>query len=242
MIRTGALPRAVCHLGSPSMKRLAVLAFALVAVACGSSSSSPAAPSTAPATQTRIINLNGALGFGTILVGARGTAAVTVTNTGNATLTITGLTGPNTDVFTASPTTGTVAPGGSLAITVFCAPKAQQVYSGTVTINGDQTSGVNTLPISCGGSLAGTPIYSVSGSGNNVFDIPAYVARIRITGTFTGFSSNFIVHIGTALVVNDLLGTGFGKSVSDGVYLITPGTVQITNSQGVAWTFTEVRQ
>ena len=85
------------------------------------------------------------------------------------------------------------------------------------------------------------PIFVMGGSGNQVFDMPTYVSRVHITGTYTGYASNFIVRIGGHLVVNDLLGTGFGPTVSDGTYLTTGGVVEITNSQGVAWAFTEIR-
>jgi len=206
---------------------------------CGSSSSSPSSPS-ATGTATRIIGLNGALGFGTVAVGSRASAVVTVSNSGNAPLTITSLTGPNADVFTASPTTGTIAPGGTLQMTVFCTPKAQVVYSGTVTVNGDQTSGVNTLPISCGGSLAGIPIFSQSGFGNNVFALPTYVTRVHVTGHFVdrGGNSNFIVNMNTSLLINEILRT----TDYDGVHGVTGGaTISITNSGSIQWTFTEVR-
>lgn len=85
--------------------------------------------------------------------------------------------------------------------------------------------------------------FTRSGSGNDVFDVPSYVTRIRITGAYSGYSSNFIVRIGGSLVVNDLIGTGWSSTTSTGTYLLSPGggTAQITNSQGVAWSFTEVR-
>lgn len=106
----------------------------------------------------------------------------------------------------------------------------------------------------CGGSSSGptsipTPppttlpaIFTISGSGDNVFDLPARITRIKITGAYTDFASNFIVKIAGSLVVNELMGTGFNQTKFEGTYLITAGgTVQITNSTGVVWTFTEVR-
>ncbi len=83
-------------------------------------------------------------------------------------------------------------------------------------------------------------IWKVNGSGDNVFDMPTYVSRVQITGTYTGYSSNFIVYVGGHLLVNELLGTGWGQTNFSGTYLTTGGVVQITNSSGVAWTFTEV--
>lgn len=76
--------------------------------------------------------------------------------------------------------------------------------------------------------------------GDNVFDMPTYVSRVRIIGTYTGYSSNFIVWVGEDLLVNELLGTGWGTTTYDGTLLTTGGVVQITNSSGVSWSFTEV--
>lgn len=101
-----------------------------------------------------------------------------------------------------------------------------------VVINGTNTASF-TLPFGA--------LFSRSGSGNDVFDIPTCVTRIHIVGTYTGSSSNFVVHIGNSLVVNELLGTFWGPTISDGTYVTTGGTSQITNSLGVSWSFTQVR-
>jgi hypothetical protein len=74
-----------------------------------------------------------------------------------------------------------------------------------------------------------------------VFDMPTTVARVRIVGTYTARGSNFIVKIGGRLVVNEIIGTAWPSTVSDGIYLTTGGVVEITNSAGVVWAFTEVR-
>lgn len=89
--------------------------------------------------------------------------------------------------------------------------------------------------------LAPTPLFTRSGEGNTVFDMPTTVARIRIVGTYAGSGSNFIVRIGGRLVVNEIIGTRWPSTVSDGTYLTSGGTVEITNSAGVQWTFTEAR-
>jgi len=226
------------------MKRLLVVAFTVVlASACGSSSS-PSAPSSSSAstttTPTRVIVLSGSLGFGTVQVGASASATLTISNQGNATLTITSVTGPNTDIFSASTTSGSIPPGGSLAIVFTCRPKAQQVYSGTITVVGDQTSGSNQTAIACGGTLTGVPLFSQSGSGNNVFTVPASVSRVHVTGHFVdnGSTSNFIVRFNGSLIINEIL-----RTVDyDGVHLTTGGgTIEITNSASIRWTFTEVR-
>jgi hypothetical protein len=86
--------------------------------------------------------------------------------------------------------------------------------------------------------------WTKTGSGNSVFDMPTYVSRVRITGTYTGYGSNFIVRIAGRTVVNEILGQtsiGIGPQY-DGTHLTNGGTVEITNSSGVAWSFTQVRQ
>ena len=91
-------------------------------------------------------------------------------------------------------------------------------------------------------NLQSVPLFSMSGVGNTVFNMPTTVSRIHIVGTYTGnCCSNFIVHIGGQVIVNDQIGPAYGRNVSDGIYLTTGGVVEITNSDGVVWSFTEVR-
>ena len=51
-------------------------------------------------------------------------------------------------------------------------------------------------------------------------------------------SSNWIVKIGGKLIVNELIGTGWGQTHIEGTYTTTGGVVEITNSTGVAGSFT----
>jgi len=103
--------------------------------------------------------------------------------------------------------------------------------------------------LGCGGgspsspSATPRPIWSNSGTGDMVFDMPRDVARVHVVATYTGYSSNFIVWIdNTRLLVNELLGTGWDKTTYDGTLLTGGGgVVSITGSAGVIWSFTEVR-
>jgi hypothetical protein len=66
---------------------------------------------------------------------------------------------------------------------------------------------------------------------------------VRITGDFAGFCENFIVHIAGRSVVNAIVGTcsvGSGPHF-EGTFATSAGLVEVLNSTGVAWTFTEVR-
>ena len=145
-------------------KRIVVVVCAVVAFGCGSSNSTPAAPSspqtpTTTTTSTKIIALGGSLAFGTVPVGNKSTLAFTIANTGNAALTVSGITITNSlAVFLASWTSGTIAASGSQTVTIQFAPTAAQPYAGTITVNGDQTSGTNTIAVSgIGTSTATTP-------------------------------------------------------------------------------------
>jgi len=205
----------------------------LLAACGGGSNGSP----TAPSTQTRIIHIDGDLNFGSVTVGTTADRSIRVFNQGNAPLTISGMTGPSG--YTASWTNGTIGPNNAFQdVTVHFAPTEPRDYSGTLTINGNQTSGTNTKPIS-GQGLG--PLFSRGGVGDNVFDIPSYVTRIHIIADYGGYSSNFIVHIAGDHVVNELIGTGWGTTHFEGTYLIHGGTVEILNSSGVRWLFVEVR-
>jgi len=82
-------------------------------------------------------------------------------------------------------------------------------------------------------------IWKKSGNGDTVFDMPTYVERVRIIGTYNGYSSNFIVWVGGDLLVNELLRTGWGQTRYDGTLLTTGGVVEIIHSSGVSWSFEE---
>ena len=77
--------------------------------------------------------------------------------------------------------------------------------------------------------------------GDTVCDMSSDVVPAHIVGTYTGYSSNFIVRIGGRLIVNELLGTGWGTTRYEGTLLTGGGVVEITNSSGVSWSVEEGR-
>lgn len=223
---------------SPRHTRSAIATCALaLAIGCGGKDN-PGGPSPTPE-PTRIISLSGDLNFGEIDVGESAQRSFRISNTGNSALSITGLTGPSGGAFAASFTSGTVTAGGSQDVTVSFTPSEPRSYSGTMTVNGNQTSGSNTLPITAAG---GGPLWRHNGTGDSVFDMPRYIQRVFVSGTYVANSSNFIVRIDGRLLVNELLGTGWNQTVYEGTLLTGGGgVVSITNSSGVIWTFAEVR-
>jgi hypothetical protein len=84
-------------------------------------------------------------------------------------------------------------------------------------------------------------LWSRRGTGDMVFDMPTYIRRVRITGTYTGNSSNFVVYVSGRLLVNELLGRYWGTTTYDGTLTTTGGVTEIKLSSGVSWSFTEVR-
>lgn len=86
------------------------------------------------------------------------------------------------------------------------------------------------------------PFWTTNGVGNTVFDMPTYVRRVRIIGTYNASGSNFIVWVGTALVVNEIIGTGRqGGPRYEGVHAVTGGVVRIENSRDVIWSFAQTQ-
>ena len=218
------------------MRRLILTVCACALASCGGGGgSTPTAPT--PPAQTRIIRLEAILQFGDVPVSSSVTRDLRIYNEGNSVMTVTGMTGPSG--YTASWTNGTIAPGTSQLSVIRFSPIAAESYNGTVTVQADHTSGSNTTPISGRGQR---DLFRRSGSGDSVFDMAADVARVRVVGVYTGHSSNFIVKIGGRLIVNELLGTFWGKTRYDGTLLTGGGgVVAITNSSGVGWSFEEVR-
>ncbi|MEM9858555.1 MAG: choice-of-anchor D domain-containing protein [Bacteroidota bacterium] len=139
---------------------------------------------------SRIVNITGSLSFGSRSVGSTTNRSITVSNSGNQALTISSITLPGG--FTASfdgpqlpgpvdddepldglpiddfgdvpgnSTSAVIQPGQSKALMVTFQPTASVNYNGSLILNGNHTSGNNTLPVS--GSGIATRIIRLTGS------------------------------------------------------------------------------
>jgi hypothetical protein len=138
-------------------QRLAAIALlsCILVLGCGKDASTPTAPTTSA---TRVIRLGGSLNFGSVQVGeVRNDGLLQISNDGNAALTITGLAGPCATAYTASWTSGSIAPAQVQNVTIRFAPTAAQSCSGALSVNGDQTSGTNTISVIAVGVAPSAP-------------------------------------------------------------------------------------
>jgi HYDIN/CFA65/VesB-like, Ig-like domain len=138
---------------------LSVAVVSLLVTGCGGDSSptAPTPPASAASEPTRIISVTGNLAFGNVGMGQPKELTFTIANTGNSTLTVTGMTITSglAAVFASNFANGSaIAAGASQTVAVRFTPTAAQTYSGTVTVNGDHTSGTNTIAISGTGTAS----------------------------------------------------------------------------------------
>jgi len=113
-------------------------------------------------TDQKIISLAGDLSFGDIAVNQSAQKILMIRNTGNISLTISDIglsTGFSTDW-----TSGIIAAGETKNVTILFTSTEEKNYSGTITIEGDFTSGTNTIPISGNGKMGVQRIISLSGN------------------------------------------------------------------------------
>lgn len=210
-------------------RSLCVALACSIAVGCGGGLDNPSKASptttTVPPTQTLYTitgtvssAASGPLGNATVQIVDGRKAGQTANTDGSGRYTLSGLTFAGF-TFTAS------APGHA-----------------SVSHGSNFTSGVTTATSNF--TLLPSALFSRSGVGDNVFDVPTYITRVRVTASYSGSSQNFILYIAGRLLVNVILGTCTsvcdGRTF-DGTYVAAGGLGQIVSSTGVAWTVTEVR-
>lgn len=196
-----------------------VCLLALFTLQCGGSSSptAPSAPTPTPQTPT-LVSLTGTV---TSATGAR-LAGVNLVAQG----------GPNNGRTASTTSNGeyrfdNLQPGN---LNVQASGADHEQLQRSVNVNGTNTLNFTLLP---------NQRWSHSGAGNTVFNMPTYIQRVRIRGTWNRTStSNFIVHIGGRNVLNEIL----RESITyDGLHLTNGGVVEIISSGQIAWSFVEER-
>lgn len=95
---------------------------------------------------TKVIALSGDMNFGNVDLGATATTTLNIANSGNELLTITGIDLPLG--YTADWISGTIIASGSKNVIITFVPTEAKDYNGTITVNGDQTGGTNTITVS----------------------------------------------------------------------------------------------
>jgi hypothetical protein len=87
------------------------------------------------------------------------------------------------------------------------------------------------------------PPWAAKGSGSDVFNMPPWVRRVRITGELEGPCENFVVRVAGRPVLNTSLGTCVaGIRRYQGVHLLTGGgTVEVIVPSTASWSFQWVR-
>lgn len=204
-----------------SLRAYAALAVLMALSACGGGSST--APSSTPTPTPTTFTLSGTVSDSSTGAGVSG-ASVTIQD------------GPNANRSATTDGSGHYSIAG-LQQSGFTA-KASATYYNALSKGIGLTSNQ-----SLDFALAPIPQFSVSGSGDTVFDVPVRSMRVKIHGSYSGRCQNFILYIGSDLLVNEILGTCSIASghTFDGTYLTNGGTGHTESSTGVNWTVTEVR-
>jgi len=128
-------------------------------------------------TPKRIISVDGSLKFDDLILLETATKTVTVSNTGNDKLNITSITYP--EGFSGDLTSGSVAAGASLSITITFAPTQAKEYTGSMVLTSNATSGTGSINVNGKGititaiaDLLGTKPMSLSPNpGTGVFTL-----------------------------------------------------------------------
>ncbi|MGN6553322.1 MAG: choice-of-anchor D domain-containing protein, partial [Verrucomicrobiota bacterium] len=162
---------------------------------------------------TRTVSLGGTLDFGDVTVGASAQRTLYITNAGNSTLTVSDITYPTAFDGAFS---GAIAPGAVQSVLVTFSPSVETSYAGTVTVNSDATSGINTANASGNGTPVPTKFISLSGD-------------LEFGGVLAGSSAQLtfsITNAGTAVlnISNINYPTGFSGDFNSGA--MDPGAVQ----------------
>ncbi len=138
---------------------------------------------------------------------------------------------------TSQAATGTWGSDNTNVATVNQSGIVRGIGSGTATIYIDMTEGGKR------GTklLTVRSLWSKSGVGNSRFDMPTYVSQVHVEALYTGWRHEFRVEINGLyliwIVIGEILNTSWERT-----YLTSGGAVEVFDSGGVSWSFTEIHQ
>lgn len=190
-------------------------------------------PNAASPTTTRAMVLEGSLEYGTVPIGSASERTFFIYNNGDAVMTVTALTVPAGCDFVVDWQGGDIQPGTSRVVTMSFRPSTVGRCGGTLTVEANHTSGTNTLPISARGDA---PLWSQDGIGNGTFSVPSHVTRLKTIGNAPARRENFTVRLNGNVIIDESAVARFQD-----VRSIPGGQVTITGSEGVIWSFEEIR-
>ena len=204
------------------MKRFSLFSGLLVLIfftlSCGKDSPTAPTKTTPPTTTPTIVSVTVTSDHSTVAVGNTEQMTATVKMSDNTT----------------KAGSGTWSCGNTVVATVDSSGLVRGKQSGGVDIVFDNAAGGRGLK-----TLTVRDVWKRSGVGATVFDMPTYVSRVKIMGTYTGGGENFVVWVGNDLLVNVILGTRWESTRYEGVHLTKGGVTQVKYSSGLQWSLEE---
>jgi hypothetical protein len=214
--------RRIVQASEPLLLVVALLSVAILGGCTGIVSASKPTGSTTGAFQLSPATLN----FGNVAVGKQSSQTVTISNTGSSSVTVMGATVSNPQ-FTVSGISlpMTIASGQSGNFTIGVKPTATGTLNGTLTVQGDSSSGSGTVNLAATVTAA-NPQISLSSSSINFGSV---------TVGSSGSSNLVISNVGTAdltVTAVSISGAGFGVSG-----ITTPRVIAAGQSSALSLTF-----
>jgi GH25 family lysozyme M1 (1,4-beta-N-acetylmuramidase) len=181
---------------------------------------------------SKIITLNGTLNFGDVMVGSSSSLQLSLVNDGKAPLAVGSVNYPNG--FTGSWSSGTIASGQSVRITVTFSPGALGAYAANITFNSDATSGISCIPVSGAGVNVQPITYTVtpSASANGSID-PNTAQAVNSSGALSLAATPAPGYVVEKWFVNNVVAQTSGE-----IFTIT----NVTAAASVQVTFAPVPQ
>jgi hypothetical protein len=160
---------------------------------------------------SRIISINGNLGFGNVAIGTTITTNLIINNSGNSTLNISNITYPTG--FSGA-WSGAIAANHSTNVAVTFSPTTATNYGGAIIVNSDMTSGNNTINVSGTGVWDGNYLVVTNNNDSGLGSLREAVLYANANGGGTIAFSN---------VVGAITLTGGELDITTNINIVGPG-------------------